>query len=118
MPSTSGNFRESKTINVSSQVISNWERGYITPDSGDVAKVADALDVSTEYLLGRTNNPQGQNNYDTLAEINKLIKKYGIESSGFFDIEKWKAMGPEEIKELESYFQYIVEKAAKKKGND
>ena len=40
-------------IHVSSQVISNWERGYSTPDSEDVKKLAEALDCSIDQLLGR-----------------------------------------------------------------
>ena len=60
-----------------------------------------------------------------MSEINNLLKKYDIDQSGFFDIEKWKAMGPEEIRELESYFEFITsraknradEKALKKDSN-
>ncbi len=49
-----------------------------------------------------------------MDEINKLLKEYNIDQSGFFDIEKWKAMGPDEIKELKSYFEFLIEKAKKK----
>lgn len=40
-------------VSVSSQVISNWERGYTHPNHDDVARLAEALDCSTEYLHGR-----------------------------------------------------------------
>lgn len=43
-------------VNVSSQVISNWERGYSDPNHDDVARLALALTCSTEYLHGLTNN--------------------------------------------------------------
>lgn len=110
-----------KRVNVSPQVISNWEREYTTPDSDDVAKVADVLDVSTEFLLCRTNDPNGQivkeppAEYNTISEINKLVKKYGIEQFGFFDIEKWKELGPEEIDEIRRHFDWVL---AKKKQLD
>lgn len=39
-------------VNVSSQVISNWERGYTDPNHDDVARLAKALGCSTEYLHG------------------------------------------------------------------
>jgi transcriptional regulator with XRE-family HTH domain len=42
-------------VNVSAQVISNWERGYTDPDHDDVSRLADALNCSTEYLHGRSN---------------------------------------------------------------
>ncbi len=41
-----------KLVNVSSQVISNWERGYTDPNHDDVARLADALGCSTDYLHG------------------------------------------------------------------
>ncbi|WP_421100989.1 helix-turn-helix domain-containing protein [Sporosarcina psychrophila] len=43
-----------KLVNVSPQVISNWERGYSDLSSNDVSRLADALNCSTEYLLGKT----------------------------------------------------------------
>ena len=52
-----------------------------------------------------------ENDYDTINEINKLMDKYGIEDAAFFDLEKWKAMGPEQIRELESYFQYLLRRS-------
>lgn len=40
-------------VHVSSQVISNWERGYSTPDSEDIKNLSIALDCAVDYLLGR-----------------------------------------------------------------
>lgn len=69
-------------ISVSPQVISNWERGY-TPEIGndDLLNLAKALNVSTDYLLGLTNNPQRkeivtQNHHD--PKIAKLLADNGI----------------------------------------
>ncbi|WP_370225247.1 helix-turn-helix domain-containing protein [Cytobacillus sp.] len=42
-----------KLVNVSAQVISNWERGYTNPNHDDVARLAEALECSTEELHGR-----------------------------------------------------------------
>lgn len=40
-------------IGTSSQVISNWERGYTKPNDEDLISLADALDCSVDELLGR-----------------------------------------------------------------
>lgn len=40
-------------VHASSQVISNWERGYSTPTAEDAKALAKALDCSVDYLLGR-----------------------------------------------------------------
>lgn len=44
-----------KTIGTSGDVIGRYERGDITPSIDVVAKIADALDVSIDYLVGKTN---------------------------------------------------------------
>ncbi|CEH28013.1 DNA-binding helix-turn-helix protein [Aneurinibacillus migulanus] len=46
-----------KKVNVSPQVISNWEREYTTPDSTHIALLSKAMQVSSDYLLGHTDDP-------------------------------------------------------------
>ncbi|MBC2398001.1 helix-turn-helix domain-containing protein [Clostridium tetanomorphum] len=48
-----------KIMNVSKQTISNWENGNRIPDVLTLKKLADFFDVSTDYLLCRTDQPQG-----------------------------------------------------------
>lgn len=49
-------------INVTKVSISGYENGNRTPDTETLQKLADFFDVSTDYLLGRTYNPQIENN--------------------------------------------------------
>ncbi|SEI12975.1 DNA-binding transcriptional regulator, XRE-family HTH domain [Halobacillus karajensis] len=101
-------------IKTTKGTISNYENDYSTPSNEMLISLANALDVSVDYLLGRsetTVNQTKENEYNTINEINKLMDKYGIEDAAFFDLEKWKAMGPEQIRELESYFQYLLRKS-------
>jgi|SRR5699024_9774200 len=117
-----------KLVNVSSQVISNWERNYTTPNADDISRLAKVLNTSTEKLLDTGGNTdlvsdkkgeyQLSDRFNPMEEINNLLTKYNLDQSGFFDIENWKAMGPDEIKELESYFEYISSKAKKKQRKD
>lgn len=58
-----------KHLQVSQGTLSNWERGAHDPDNESLSKLADYFKVSTDYLLGRTNNPKGvaeEINIDTL----------------------------------------------------
>lgn len=101
-------------IKTTKGTISNYENGYSTPSNEMLISLANALGVSVDYLLGRsetTLKESEEKEYDTIKEINKLMDKYGIEDAAFFDLEKWKAMGPEQIRELESYFQYLLRKS-------
>ena len=42
-----------KRIGVTKQSVSNWENDNIQPSIDMLARVADSLSVSTDYLLGR-----------------------------------------------------------------
>lgn len=110
-----------KKVNTTKGTVSNYENGYSTPSNEMLVSLANALDVSADYLLGRTNNlilKEVKNEYvnetkemENFKKIFKLMQKYGIEESSFLDFEKWGSMGPEQIRELENYFQYLVQKS-------
>lgn len=69
-----------KKVNVSPQVVSNWERRYTDPDHDDITRLSKVFEVSTDYLLGRTDakivpkanttNDQAMN--DVIREYNRL----------------------------------------------
>lgn len=44
-------------VSASPQVISNWERGYTEPSADDISRLSEALECSSDYLLGNSNNP-------------------------------------------------------------
>lgn len=105
-----------KRVDLNASVMNRIESGERPIKDFELDKIASVLDTTTDYLLGRTDNPNPPNgNFNPMDEINKLLKKYDIDQSGFFDIEKWKAMGPEEIKQLEDYFEFITSRAKDKK---
>ncbi|MEH7122076.1 helix-turn-helix transcriptional regulator [Bacillus sp. JJ1773] len=46
-----------KKINVTKVSISGYENGIRNPDTDTLKKIADFFGVTTDYLLGRTDNP-------------------------------------------------------------
>lgn len=50
----------SKEINVKQPLIARYETAINTPAYGVLIQYADYFDVSCDYLLGRTDNPQGK----------------------------------------------------------
>lgn len=116
-----------RKVNTTKGTVSNYENGYSTPSNEMLVSLANALDVSVDYLLGRTNYLlalEDHNDYltepknmKTLKKIFKLMQKYDIEDSSFLDFEKWGSMGPEQIRELENYFQYLVQKSKDRDDN-
>jgi HTH-type transcriptional regulator, competence development regulator len=108
-----------KRVGINYSVVNRIELGKRRVEDHELAKIADIFGVTTDYLLGRTDNPKGfassdeipNQNIGTLAKINQLIKEYGIEQMGFFDIEKWKSLSEEEIEEIIKHFEWVVHKA-------
>ncbi len=64
-----------KIIGTSGDVIGRYERGDITPSIDVVSKIADTLEVSIDYLIGKTNLLLDKEAIDKLVMISKLIPK-------------------------------------------
>lgn len=66
-------------INVSPQVVSNWERNYTSLDDGDIKRLVLALDTTADYLLG-----EGAREYQSTSEgnehiIREIAEKYKLD---------------------------------------
>jgi transcriptional regulator with XRE-family HTH domain len=61
-----------KLIGTSGDVIGRYERGDITPSVEVVSKIADALEVSVDYLLGKTSMELDKQALTRLEDISKL----------------------------------------------
>ncbi|MBR1810413.1 MAG: helix-turn-helix transcriptional regulator [Clostridia bacterium] len=48
-----------QAVGIDQQTLSNYETGKTNPDSYAIIKLADFFQVSTDYLLGRTDTPPG-----------------------------------------------------------
>lgn len=47
-----------KNINISKQSVFQWEKGLTIPTSDKLLELAILLDVSIDYLVGRTDKPE------------------------------------------------------------
>ena len=56
-----------KLFNVSKSAVSQWENDIRTPDMDIIIKLADYFNTSTDYLLGRTDDPSPRPKIDTIA---------------------------------------------------
>ena len=66
-------------LHISQQTYSDYENGKTFPDETVLIKIADTLDASTDYLLGRTDDlgaPVPGNTPQYSAEEQKLIEDY------------------------------------------
>ena len=61
-----------KVIGTSGDVIGRYERGDIKPSIEVVEKIADALDVSIDYLVGKTSTLLDKKTIERIEDISKL----------------------------------------------
>ncbi|WP_432807536.1 helix-turn-helix domain-containing protein [Pseudobacillus badius] len=96
-----------------------YERGNRHPHYEMLQKLADFYGVTIDYLLGRTDDPEpNEEEFNSLAEINRMVKEYGIESFGFFDIEQWKQLSREDVEEIRKHFEWVAHKAKERNESD
>lgn len=112
-----------KLVGVTRQAYAKYEEGKSEPDIKTINKLASYFEVDADFLLGRTDDRIGNtiqnkiiehskdDTYDSLAEINKMVKEFDIEDMGFFDIEKWKNLSPEDVDEIRRHFEWVAQKA-------
>lgn len=68
-------------VNTTKGTISNYENGHSTPPHETLVSIADVLNVSTDYLLGRTNNPLFVQQKDSEEPIVQFILRSKEEMS-------------------------------------
>lgn len=65
-----------KILSVSQSTVSGWESGRYEIDNCNLCKIADFFDVSIDYLLHHTDNPQSLNSNAT--DLSKVLSKDNI----------------------------------------
>lgn len=64
-----------KKINVTKVSISGYENGNRSPDTETLQKIADTYNVTTDYLMGRTDNPNPNKDEKDIAKRLEEFKK-------------------------------------------
>jgi len=66
-------------IGVRSNTLSGYENGTRSPDPEMIIKLAELYEVSTDYLLGRTNsNRDGINEHDIDEELKEIMSEMNV----------------------------------------
>lgn len=105
-------------LGISESAYGYYEQGRNEPSLSTIKILSKEYGVTTSYLLGETNDIKDTNEeQNSFSEINELVKEFGIEDFGFFDIEQWKNLSPEDIDELRRHFEWVAQKAKERNKN-
>src|SRR5699024_2313302 len=84
-----------KKINTTKSTISNYENRYSTPSNEVLRDLANILNTTTDYLLGRTDNPEPLNSRlpelsakdekDIAKDLKKIIDNISTDGYAHFD---------------------------------
>lgn len=107
----------SKELGIKRSTYAKYETGENQPDYETLSQLASFFQVTTDELLGRNkedNVIEFNKNQDTLTQLNNFFEDLGIDSVGFFDIDEWKELDEESIKEIKNHFEWISHKSKQK----
>ncbi|WP_102335717.1 helix-turn-helix domain-containing protein [Salimicrobium jeotgali] len=92
-----------------------YEQGRNEPSIDMINKLADKYDVTADYLLGRSDDPNQteDENFDPLEELKQFMIENNMQDMdlGFYDIEKWKQLSREDIEDVKKHFEYVLHRA-------
>ena len=102
----------SKTLQVSASSIGMYEQGRREPDNETLGRIANYFNVSTDYLLGRTDEPQGTGlqKGDGGGESQKNLETSEPESIGGSTIlmRAQSELDEDELKQLENMAEFFL----------
>lgn len=97
-----------KLVNTTKGTISNYENGHSTPSNEMLAKLADVLNTTTDFLLGRTDNMEL-----TIEEkLDRALQLRDGEKIYFYDME---GLTDEDIEMLKKQIELYREMSERKK---
>lgn len=70
-----------KEIDISSGIITKWKTQGSLPNGETLVKIANYLDCSVDYLLGRVDNPKGYENEKELIQHYRRLNLKGQEQA-------------------------------------
>lgn len=93
-------------LGVTQQAVGLWERGKNMPDYEILKKLATMFNVSTDYLLGKDDNPNYYIDEETARIANEMKENPGRRV--LFDASR--KLSPESIKEVQNYIEFLYQK--------
>ena len=98
----------SKALNVSASSIGMYEQGRREPDTTTLAEIAAYFNVTTDYLLGRTDQPHDPHTPPATGPQKE-------DEGGTILMRAQNELDPDELQQLENMAEYFLDKKLKGK---
>ena len=103
-----------KHLNIGKSTVSQYETDTNMPDSDMILKLSEFFNVSTDYILCRTDNRRATSDPTLDDEITQIMKDLGPDITlQFYDL---KGMTHEEKENLKIFLQGLKARRAQKEG--
>ncbi len=107
-------FQAAERLGISSQVVSNYERDYRSPDKETLSRIAKVYNCSLDWLLGVTDNPERTDDHFPSDKKDKpeksrdvLLQELTDDPDDFFFLDGYLDASETERRELRRYFLEI-----------
>lgn len=106
-------------LDIKRSTYAKYEIGENRPDYEVLEKIAKFFNRTIDDLLGVKHDEQSKDKdpFNALYEVNKHLEELGIDSIGFFDIDDWENLDPNDLNEIKQHFEWVVHKAKMRKKN-
>ena len=83
-------------------IVSQYESGKKQPSQQTLSKIADVFDVTVDFLIGRTDNPNPSKNHDRLGPLATFLEEAELGK-----------LPPEALKDIRVFIEFVEQKYEK-----
>jgi len=101
-------------LGFTANVYGSYEREDRRPALETIIKLADIYDVSLDYLIRGEEYQQNDvsiSNQKKLQTVIDYFRNAGINDPYFLQLEKWRLLNKNDLREISNHFEWMVDKA-------
>lgn len=105
-------------LGFTANVYGSYEREDRRPSLETIIKLADIYNVSLDYLIrGKEyeRNKSHMPDHEKIQDLLCILSKRGIDKPNFLQVENWSVLSNDDIKEIDTHFEWVVHKAKSRK---
>ncbi|GGK00740.1 HTH-type transcriptional regulator ImmR [Lentibacillus kapialis] len=109
-----------KKLGISNGTLSGYERNYRDPDTQTLNKMATLYEVSVDWLIGNSEDPEPtkEDDFDSLTALKEIVEDLGIEDLFFHNIDDIRNLSPEAVEDIKNHLEYTIYKEKQRREEE